>query len=133
MKIHESEYGGSPLNFHVNKYGAELHVDLTYPPYTNEDNKSDRCRYVVVNQEGIRGSDGVRLHYDYDRDGFMVEQPTTRYVKLRKGHYDTVTDWTEVGFFKSWAREPDGETDEIERAKFAVADAAFEVEKVQTK
>jgi hypothetical protein len=100
-KIHESEYGESPLNFHVDKRGAEVHVTLTYPPWTDADNKNDQCRYVCVDQEAVRASDGVRLYYDYQRDGFVVEQPRP-YMKLIDGCYHCEQTWIEVGFFESW-------------------------------
>lgn len=95
-----------------------INVTLTYPP-RSDDELEGKIRYVEVNQESVRASDGVRLHYDYDRDGFVVEQPATRFVLLHDNHYDTVTDWTEVGFFQSWALDQkDDDT------KFAEADAA---------
>ncbi len=102
VKIHESKYGDSPFNFHVAKHKDELHVELTYPPRADEDNSHGQCRYVIVDQEAVRASDGVRLHYDYNRDGFVIEQPKHRPVKLKDNSYDMVTDWIEVGFFKSW-------------------------------
>lgn len=102
-KIHESEYGGSPKNFHVTKCGDELHVELTYPPYTDADNAAGQCRYIVVDQESVRASDGLRLYYDFDRDGFVVQQASTFEWEADDAKCDP--DWQEVGFFKSWARE----------------------------
>ncbi len=100
-KIHESEYGESPLNFHVWKHGDELHVELTYPPWADIDNKHDQCRYICVNQEAVRASDGIRLHYNYKRDGFVVEQPKP-WMEFVDGVYESRTTWKEVGFFQSW-------------------------------
>lgn len=100
-KILESEYGDSPRNFHVAKDGDTLRVDLTYPPWTDADNKHDQCRYVWVDQEATRASDGVRLHYDYQRDGFVVEQPKP-WMELIDGCYHSRDEWIEVGFFPSW-------------------------------
>ena len=125
-KIHESEYGESPFNFHVSKHGDELHVDMTYPPKTDADNRNGQCRYVCVDQEAVRASDGVRLHYDYDRDGFVVEQPRQRLKKIGKNSYDTITDWIEVGFFQSWRFESEGEGQWPRDADFAQADADYE-------
>lgn len=75
QEIHHSEYTGQN-NFHINVHGNELHVELTYPPRddANEAEKPGQIRYVVVDQESVRASDGVRLHYDYQRDGFVIEQ-----------------------------------------------------------
>lgn len=119
-KIYESKYGDSPMNFHVAKRGNELHVDLTYPPWTDADNKNDQCRYVCVDQESVRASDGLRLHYDYERDGFVVEQPRPRLKKLSESSYDSITDWIEVGFFQSWRFD----VDEDEQVAAADAEAA---------
>lgn len=125
MKIHESEYGESQNNFHVTKDGDTLRVDLTYPPYTDAENINGKCRFVYVNQESVRASDGVRLYYDFDRDGFVVEQPKPRLVALGKDSYDTVEDWIEVGFFQSW-KLTDGKTEFPTDADFARADAEHE-------
>lgn len=90
-KIHESEYGDEPHNFHVGKGGDTLTVELTYPPRSDVANTHDQCRYIVVNQESVRASDGIRLVYDYDRDGFSIQQETSP------------DNWQEVYFAMSWA------------------------------
>lgn len=96
-KIHESEYGGGSSNFHITKEGDTLSVELTYPPRSDEDNTKGQCRYVFIDQESVRASDGIRLYYDYDRDGWVIQQ------EAECGD-DT---WQEVAFIKSWALEPD--------------------------
>ena len=101
-KIHESEYGESPMNFHVTKHDDVLRVELTYPPYKNEDNQNNQCRYFEINQESVRASDGIRIHYDYERDGFVVEQPQPRLRVTGENSYEQIDDWIEVGFFQSW-------------------------------
>ena len=95
--IHESEYGDGENNFHVIKHGDVLDVTLTYPPYTDADNAHDQCRHIEVNQESVRASDGIRMHYDYDRDGWVIEQP-----RVRDPNPD-IEEWTEVAFIQSWA------------------------------
>lgn len=102
-KIHESEYGGGPNNFHVTKNRDTLDVELTYPPRTDSENTKNQCRYVLVDQESVRASDGIRLHYDYERDGWVIQQAST----FSWDANDTVCDldWQEVAFIKSWARE----------------------------
>jgi hypothetical protein len=124
VKIHESGYGGSPFNFHVTKSGDELLVDLTCPPKVGEENGAGQCRYVVFDQESVRASDGIRLHYDYDRDGYVVEQPKHRLVKIEGKSYDTVTDWIEVGFFGAWKFE-DGDESFSTAADFELADQEY--------
>lgn len=114
-----------PLNFEVVKHHDEVHVSVLYPPRSNAENQlphadAARCRYVVVQQESVRASDGVRLHYDYARDGFVVEQPHERLVKTSDNTYESETDWVEVGFFRSWAFAEDQDV------LLARADAEYE-------
>ena len=102
--IHESKYGGDPNNFHVHKRGDELHVTLTYPPWDDASNKGGQCRYVVFDQEAVRASDGIRISYDYDRDGYKIEQATVFAWEVK----DEVCDpgWVEVAFIQAWAKAP---------------------------
>lgn len=106
MKIHKSRYGAGPGNFHVSVRKDTLNVDLTYPQVTK-----DGCRHVHVNRESVRASDGVLLSYDYDRDGWSIQQQV--YVDLG-GCMDQPNpdEWIEVAFVQSWglvreAREGD--------------------------
>lgn len=95
--IHESEYGDGPGNFHVAVRGDQLHVDLTYPRFT-----VGGCRHVLVNQESVRASDGVLLSYDYDRDGWSIQQQV---MIDRDGCMETPNpdEWVEVAFVRSWS------------------------------
>ncbi|MCK2055278.1 hypothetical protein [Methylobacterium sp. 37f] len=97
MIIHESEYGDGPGNFDVEVYGDVLNVNLTYPNIT-----IDGCRHVHVNQESVRASDGIRLSYDYDRDGWSIQQQVC--VDLGDRIYTPNPDeWVEVSFVQSWS------------------------------
>ena len=98
-KIRESEYGGSPQNLHISRHGEELHVEMTYPNLGE-----GRCTHVVINQESVRASDGIRVHYDYQRDGFVIEQPKS-HMEDRGTYDEEVIEWVETGFFGSWALE----------------------------
>ncbi|MEL6061893.1 MULTISPECIES: hypothetical protein [unclassified Methylobacterium] len=102
MKIHESRYGGGPGNFHIVTRGDTLHVDLTYPNITKEG-----CRHIHVNQESVRASDGILLSYDYDRDGWSIQQEVM--IDMDGCMMPVEPEqWVEVAFIKSWAllREP---------------------------
>ena len=98
MKLIESDYGRGGQNFHVDRWGQDVHVTLTYPGIGDP----RQATHIVVNQESVRASDGLRLHYDYDRDGFVVEQ--------NDPEKDGTDRWVETGFFQSWAlQRPNGD------------------------
>lgn len=120
-KIHESEYGGGENNFHISKSGNTLDVVLTYPPCSDADNTNNQCRYVTFDQEATRASDGIRIHYDYQRDGYVIEQPKNTLTKIGDRSYTDVIEWIEVGFFQSWQfhTEDSGEV-------YMAADAAYD-------
>ena len=100
-KIIESPYGDHPDNFHVERHDDELHVTLTYPPKTkSEAAETNQVRYVVFDQESVRASDGIRISFDFDRNGYSIEQaswPTCDEV--------CDPDWQEVSFVEAWGRE----------------------------
>lgn len=131
QKIHEGEYTG-PLNFHVGKKGDEVDITLVYPPWTDADNDRDQCRYVVVNQEATRASDGLRLHYDYARDGFVVEQPEPYLTATASDSYEYNERWHEVGFFPSW-QFMKWENGNPPAEEYARADAEFAAKTEQKK
>lgn len=111
QEIHHSDYTGKN-NFHINVRGDELHVELTYPPRgsANEPEKAEQIRYVVVDQESVRASDGVRLWYDYERDGFVIEQASRfSWDSEEEANAPNAEDWQEVAFVQSWARKVDDE------------------------
>lgn len=108
LKILESEYGGSPNNVHISRHRDELHVELTYPPHTNADNVNGQCRYVYVNQESVRASDGIRMCYDFERDGWSIQQGSVwEWDSEEESTAPNAEDWQEVAFVQSWARDPD--------------------------
>ena len=84
----------------VSTHADEAHITVMYP-----NNPDSIIKHVVVNQCSVRASDGLRLHYDYERDGFVIEQAS----KWEWDADDDVCDpdWQEVAFVQSWARESD--------------------------
>lgn len=95
----------------VEKCGVEIAVTLLHPPYSDEESRfrPGKSRFVVFDQESVRASDGVRLHYDFDRDGVVVEQASTFEWDADDAVRDP--DWREVAFIKSWARAKPGTLD----------------------
>ncbi len=92
-KIRESEYGDSLNNAHITRRGDTLSVELTYPKIS-----SQGIKFIEVDQESVRASDGIRMFYDYDRDGWAIQQPTR--LIWNKEPYDM--GWKEVAFIQSW-------------------------------
>lgn len=88
------------MNLCQSTHGDEAHITVMYP-----NNPDSLIKHLVINQCSVRASDGVRLHYDYDRDGFVIEQAS----KWEWDEKDEVCDpdWQEVAFVQSWARESD--------------------------
>ena len=95
-KIRESEYGASVNNVHIMRRGDTVEVEMTYPNIA----PPGSVQHVFVNQESVRASDGIRMHYDYDRDGWVIEQ-----VRIFSWTVDDEVcgqDWQEVAFVESW-------------------------------
>lgn len=106
----------------ISIHNDAVHIDIWYPGI------DDNPKYLEVGLMHVRASDGIRIHYDFERDGFVVEQPKPRIWKTADKTYDGTEDWIEVGFFQSWQfndRDGDGPTEE----EFAKADADFEISK----
>ena len=81
--------------------GNVVQVELWYP-------RINKVKFIEVGLTDVRANDGMRIHYDFDRDGWAIEQPT----KL-EWEVDEIPDphWKEVAFIQAWALMP--EEDEI--------------------
>lgn len=96
---HESDYREN--NAHIRRFSDTLSVTLTYPP--RNDSEPEKLRFIEVDQESVRATDGIRLHYDYERDGWVVSQASV--FSWDEGDEKCDPDWQEVAFVQSWARE----------------------------
>ena len=95
-------------NFDIWAFDQTLDVMLVQPARTinqgNEPENINRCRYVKVNQSSIRASDGIRLHYDYERDGWVIEQrPIYQEENGNVAGWLPDEPYQEVAFIRSWA------------------------------
>lgn len=82
----------------MRQQGDELHLNLVYPTLGGNINK------LVVGLEHVRAADDIRISYDFERDGWKVEQAS----KFAWGPDDTTNcdpDWQEVAFVQAWGRE----------------------------
>jgi hypothetical protein len=71
--------------------GNTVCFDFFYP-------RQSPTQHIEIGIFDVRASDGIRIHYDYDRDGYVIEQPTQLAWSS-----DEPTDykWKEVAFIKS--------------------------------
>lgn len=65
--------------------------------------------HVEVDLEDVRAADSVRLSYDFERDGWKIEQ--ARFFSWPAG--DAICDpgWVEVAFVQAWGSRVDTEDD----------------------
>lgn len=81
---------------------STVEVDLLYPK-RNDSDDSTHPQFVEVGIECVRAADSIRIHYDFERDGYVVEQASTFEWPMDDGVCDP--DWQEVAFVQAWARE----------------------------
>ena len=86
----------------IRSYGDELHVGLWYP-----DNPDTEISKIVIALMDVRAADDIRISYDKDRDGWLIEQATVFEWPID----DKVGDagWTETAFAPAWPFEKEGE------------------------
>lgn len=93
--------------YEINVRNRSVVVELLYPPYYPGDPHSDRDPQrpyaVEVGLSSVRAADNLRLIYDFDRDGWRIEQASVFAWECA----DTVQDpdWQEVAFVQAWGRE----------------------------
>lgn len=75
----------------------EKRVELEYP------RNPGSASHLVVELVDVRAADEIRISYDFERDGWVIEQAS----KFRWESGDNVCDpdWQEVAFVQAWARE----------------------------
>lgn len=84
--------------------GRTLHIDLCYP--RSED---DRPNTIEVDLMDVRAADSIRISYDFDRDGWAIQQASR--FSWEPGE-ESDPGWAEVAFVKAWARAIPGPGDD---------------------
>jgi hypothetical protein len=79
--------------------GRTLMVALWYPRTSETEPNA-----IEIDLADVRASDGLRIDYDYDRDGWSIKQPTKLEFEQNE---DPDLAWSEVAFCKSWANNLD--------------------------
>jgi hypothetical protein len=58
--------------------------------------------HIEIDMEGTRAADGIRVHYDHERDGWVIEQASR--FRFHVGE-EPDPGWQEIHFVRAWARE----------------------------
>lgn len=71
--------------------GDEIYLDLWYPEV-----EEDSIRYLVLGLMAVRAADNIRISYDFERNGWKIEQP------IKNGD---VWGWKESAFLPAYQYE----------------------------
>lgn len=85
----------------VDQGGSTVLVRLSYP-------RTSPKQHLEIDLSDVRAADGIRVHYDFSRDGWAIEQASTFEWEVDGDGGDDLVcnpDWQEVVFVKAWARE----------------------------
>lgn len=99
--IRESDY--QQKNYDIFRDNDCLSVTLSYPNLID-----GRVRFIEIDQESVRASDGMRLFYDYERDGWVIQKPVKLVWPADATDFDP--GWKEVAFIQTWALEEEQNT-----------------------
>ncbi len=80
-------------------------IELWYP-------RDSPVKHIEVGLMDVRAADSVRLSYDFDRDGWIVEQ--ARLFAWDGSDLVCDQDWQEVAFIQAWGRR---ETEEEQQQR----------------
>lgn len=75
---------------------GDLHYELHYPGV------SGNPEAIQIGMMHVRASDDLRISYDFDRDGWKIEQAGV--FSWPEGE-EPDSDWQEVAFVRAWARD----------------------------
>lgn len=70
-------------------------LDIWYP-------EQREVKYVQVGLMAVRAADNIRISYDFDRNGWRIEQASRHGWSGRDNVCDP--DWQEVAFVEAWGR-----------------------------
>jgi hypothetical protein len=83
------------------------YIDLYYP-------RSGDVQTIDIDLVDVRANDGLRIRYDFDRDGWVIMQPKRVLQDTGPGTAEIET-WHEVFFAQAWALEDETEGQADER------------------
>lgn len=85
----------------ISLYNDTVEFNFWYPRSEGEPT------YLTVGLYDVRAADDLRISYDFDRDGWKIEQAWTEIVVMPADavgptYEDNVDRWEEVAFIKAW-------------------------------
>lgn len=80
----------------VRRHDDTIRVSFWYP------RSPGNVRQIEIDLCDVRAADSIRVHYDFDRDGYVIEQNA---YEIDGSEATDLNDWQEVAFIKAWARE----------------------------
>ncbi len=86
--------------FDTNRNGRVLTIDINYPR-----NDDQRINTIEVGLCDVRAADTVRITYDFERDGWSIQQASKFVFTIEDKVMDA--DWQEVAFVQAWGRQKD--------------------------
>ena len=96
------ERGWTPPGVHPNlgikPLENEICVNLWYPRC------AENAKWIVIDLVDVRASDGIRVSYDFERDGWKIEQ-ASRFSFEPNEPIDL--GWIEVSFIQAWGSRID--------------------------
>ena len=84
-------------------HGDELSATIWYPRSKTEPGESEKPRAVLVGLCDVRAADDIRVSYDFERDGWKIEQAQRFCWETDDEECDPC--WVEVSFVQAWAKE----------------------------
>ena len=79
-----------------------IHIDFSYPRIGKNINK------IILGLSDVRAADLIRISYDFDRDGYLIEQSYEKATE--KDNYISCDEiWEEVAFIQAWGLEEKGD------------------------
>lgn len=83
------------LSKQVYRAGDTVHVDLWYPRAPGE------AKAIQVGLCCVRAADDLRITYDFERDGWVIEQ--AQVFEWPADDFEQDPRWIEVAFVQAWA------------------------------
>lgn len=87
--------------------GDEMHIDLWYPR-----NETSPVKSLVIGLMDVRAADSIRVSYDFERDGWKIEQASTFEWEGDAAELCD-PDWQEVALVEAWGREKTPDSDSL--------------------